>query len=273
MQQSIRDRLHISHSQITTYRNCPLKYFFRYVQGIQPPFRSPALVFGSAMHQALATLYSSLKATGDAMDSASLQELFHESFSDQLRQNLPIRWTAKETAESLEKLGCQLMEVYLEFAEKQGLLGDAYRIVAVELPLRWTIDMPTGEIDFVGIVDLLLQDKKEPAKFHIIDHKTAARRFDEMKITTDDQLTAYQLLLRHAADLPQEALFTLHWDVLLKQKVPAVTRYTTVRDEDDERHLQKVIRQILWAIDHEVYYPNPGWMCAGCEFADHCRAW
>ena len=51
MQLTGRD--YISWSAISTYQRCPLKYSFRYVKNIPERFVSSALVFGSAIHQAL----------------------------------------------------------------------------------------------------------------------------------------------------------------------------------------------------------------------------
>ncbi|MBM9515297.1 PD-(D/E)XK nuclease family protein [Desulfobulbus marinus] len=51
--QSMRNQLHISHSQIFTYLSCSLRYSFRYIIGLPVEHSSIALHFGKAIHAAL----------------------------------------------------------------------------------------------------------------------------------------------------------------------------------------------------------------------------
>src|SRR5271163_956796 len=46
-------RDHISFSAIRTYRECPLRYYFKYVAGLPEPTIAATLLFGQALHHAL----------------------------------------------------------------------------------------------------------------------------------------------------------------------------------------------------------------------------
>jgi ATP-dependent helicase/DNAse subunit B len=48
-----QDRDYLSFSAITTYRQCPLRYFFRYIAGLPEETASASLVFGGAIHRAI----------------------------------------------------------------------------------------------------------------------------------------------------------------------------------------------------------------------------
>ena len=48
-----KKRDYISHSAISTYQQCPLRYRFKYVDGIPERFVSSNLIFGGAIHSAL----------------------------------------------------------------------------------------------------------------------------------------------------------------------------------------------------------------------------
>ena len=50
-------RDYISWSSISTFRSCPLKYWFRYVAGLPEESVSSALVFGTGIHAAIEDLY------------------------------------------------------------------------------------------------------------------------------------------------------------------------------------------------------------------------
>src|SRR5271157_5234043 len=51
------EKPHLSYSQINTYLACPLKYKYHYIDRIEPPFVSSALVFGSCIHEAVGAFY------------------------------------------------------------------------------------------------------------------------------------------------------------------------------------------------------------------------
>jgi hypothetical protein len=46
-----RIRDHLRYSAISTYRNCQIRYYFRYAVGLPERTVSSSLVFGSAIHQ------------------------------------------------------------------------------------------------------------------------------------------------------------------------------------------------------------------------------
>jgi len=265
----VRDGLHISYSQLTTYVMCPRKFEFQYVRGLAPAFVSVSLPFGSTIHHTLAVLYQSLQIQHQAPSVKELQELFADQWQTvQQQQGDQVRLQGKESWDSLQELGLQMISAYLEHAQKLRMLSGE-RVVFIELGLRGVLDT----MDFIGIIDLLLQDEHNPNHFYIIDHKTATRRYDETKIVTDQQLTAYQWLVHESGYLPAEAELSLCWDVLLKQKTPTVERYTTIRSKQNELTFLTTARTILPAIEHEIFYPNPSWLCRDCGYRHLCDAW
>ena len=46
-------RDYVSYSAISTYQRCSLRYFFSYIAGLLPKFKSSSLIFGGAIHRAL----------------------------------------------------------------------------------------------------------------------------------------------------------------------------------------------------------------------------
>ncbi len=55
-------RDYVSWSALSTFRQCPLKYFFRYVAGLSEESVSAALVFGSGIHAAVEDVYRAVLA-------------------------------------------------------------------------------------------------------------------------------------------------------------------------------------------------------------------
>ena len=272
----MREGLHVSYSQISQYMICPLKFQFQYVQGLLPEFIGSALPFGSAIHHTIAVLYKQLQATDQAPSKAEVQEVFSDRWDwQQKNEHVAVKLKARESWETLKDMGAKMIAAYYDHAEKvKMLIGE--NVVAVEIPLRGDLVQNHSDMDFLGIIDLILRDPSNPNLFHIIDHKTAARRYDENKVATDMQLTAYKWLVEKSGYLGDrdEYELSLRWDVILKlKKEPVVVRYTTTREEKDVQRFLRTTRVILRAIEQGVFYPNPSWACTDCGFKRLCEAW
>ena len=54
------ERPHFSISQLTSYLQCPLRYYFEYVQGLPWPCVPSAVVYGASIHSAIEAINRSL---------------------------------------------------------------------------------------------------------------------------------------------------------------------------------------------------------------------
>jgi putative RecB family exonuclease len=276
--QEMREGLHVSYSQITQYMICPLKFQFQYVQGVSPEFIGAALPFGSAIHHTIALLYKQLQATDKAPSKSEVQEVFADRWEwQQKNEQIEVKFKAgKESWDSLKDMGAKMLAAYYDYADSMSMLVGE-NVVCVEQGLRGDLVKNTDSMSFVGVIDLILRDPSNPNLFHIIDHKTAARRYDENKVAKDMQLTAYKWLVEksgYLGDDSDEYELSLRWDVILKlKKEPVVERYTTTRGETDVRRFLRTTRVILRAIENAVFFPQPSWACADCGFKFLCNAW
>lgn len=273
----IREGLHISYSQVTQYMICPLKFQFQYVQGLLPEHIPSALPFGSAIHHTIAALYQQLQATDQAPSKTEVQDVFSDRWDWQRKnEKVEVKFKAgKESWDSLKDMGVRMLAAYYDYTDSMQMLIEN-NVVAVELPLCGVLVENGSGMDFVGVIDLILRDPSDPSIFHIIDHKTAARRYDHTKVATDMQLTAYKWLLEKTGYLGQrdEIELSLHWDVILKlKKEPVVERYTTVREGNAVRRFLRTTRVILRAIEQGIFYPQPSWVCTDCGFKRACDGW
>ena len=276
----LREGLHISHSQISQYMICPLKFQFQYVQGLQPEFIGAALPFGASVHYTIAALYKQIQATDKAPSKSEVQEVFADRWDWQQQRenenNVDVKFKAgKESWETLKDMGVKMIGAYYDYTERMSMLAGE-RVVSVELPLRGDLVENGSDMDFVGVIDLILRDPSNPSIFHLIDHKTAARRYDENKVASDMQLTAYKWLIEKSGYLGDrdEYELSLRWDVILKlKKEPVVERYVTTREENDVRRFLRTTRVILRAIEQGIFFPQPSWACTDCGFKRVCDEW
>ena len=261
--------LHISHSQVNTYLNCPLKYCFSYVEGRLPEQRPAPLAFGSAVHAAIGRYYKALKQTGKPEPLSVLEDVFRDYWAFE-SEDSGIRMAYKDgsTRESMLQDGTRLVKTFYEGAKPM-------KVVAVEEPLSAPLYDEQGnqtDLKLIGIVDSIQSD--EQGNLIIIDHKTANRAYTEDKVEQDMQMTAYSYLVCANKLVPPKS-DTLHrFDVLVKnKKEPRLEFYPTKRTAAQRKRLAKVINRVLKGIEAGVFFPSPSWMCSDCQYAKACVNW
>jgi len=263
-----REDLHISHSQIFTYLNCSLKYYFSYVEGRMPEHRPAAMLFGSAIHAAIARYYKGVLKKGKPEPLSLYQDLFHDHWNWETEDTgIPIAYKDGQNQDSMLNEGQLLVKTFCESAQPMEVVG-------VEEPYSSVLyDEEGNATDFklIGIVDCIQRDKD--GNLIIIDNKTANRAYSKDKIEQDLQMTVYSYLMCANKLMPAKADTTHRFDVLLKLKQPRLGIYYTTRSAADRRRLAKIINQVLRGIEAGVFFPNPSWMCSDCQYAQACVKW
>lgn len=270
LEQLTDGELHISHSQISTYQNCSLKYFFRYVEGRKAESVNISLPFGSAIHTALATYYRSIK-NNQIEPLESLTETFKNClYLDIENSELPISYTKNmQDQESVKIIGVNILEKFYHSIN----ISD-YEVVDVELPLSaplYTHEGIATDFKLVGIIDLLL--KSPTGDLLVVDFKTASKSISQSAVHEDTQLTAYCYLILFNKFAPATSDVECQYCVLLKTKEPKIQQLNTIRTRADRRRFAKIANVVLSAIDAKIFMPTVSWMCASCEYAQVCKDW
>jgi len=256
---------HLSYSQISTYLMCPLKYRFQYIDGLEWPFVPAALPFGSSIHRALAYFYEMRQQNGPCTVS-DLDDIFSQSWKS-ATENKSLSFNRNESIESLDETGRKMLQVFHETVQPM-------RVIAVEEKFQVEpFDPATGEVlgmPFYGAIDLIEEDRD--GTIVVVDHKTAARRYSDLQVSQNLQLSIYTLAVKQRGLTNGNEVLT-RLDVLLKNKHPDLVTYHTVRSDNDLSRLFKLTSQVKTAIETDVFYPNPGYQCSGCPFQDACSKW
>ncbi len=244
---------HISQSQIKTFILCPQKYRFQYRDKIPVPFVPSSLVFGSAMHGAIADFYQ-MYLEGERITKEVLSSSFSDYWKAEEEVN-EIRYSG-EDRDSLFKMADKLLEVFIQKAQPRN-------VVAIEQPFKVEIE---GLPALVGVIDLLEEDAS--GSVVIVDHKCAARRKSDFELSTDLQMSAYAIGIK-ALGYEQEPL--LRFDMFLKSKNPDYVKQFTTRSDYDKERFINLVRAVWTAIQKDVFYPIESYMCDGCQFKEYCR--
>ena len=143
-------RDYLSFSAISTYTTCPLKFFFRYVEGLPEETVSSALVFGAGIHAAAELWFNELITGNPAPDHDTLLAAFWNSWQGR-NDELPIRYNKNEDINSIGQLADRVLNAFRqsEFANPNGT------IIAIEEELRG--ELIPGVPDFLGRIDLIVE--------------------------------------------------------------------------------------------------------------------
>lgn len=269
--QKFQSELHISYSQIFTYRACSLKYKFQYVKQRPHERISIALPFGSAIHSAIERYYKSLRNNGVPDPLWQIQDLFAKSLTVDLdSRDIPIIYK-KETPdlESTIQMGKGLLKAFYEGIDMTG-----FEIVGIELPLTARLYNENGEpMDMMvtGIIDLLLRDTQ--GNLIAVDNKTAKQPYAQATVDEDLQLTSYAYLLASNKYVFPTADVYCRFDVMRKLKTPKFEQHYTIRTAKQRQRFAKLASVVLAGIDARIFIPNRSWLCSDCQYAHACVKW
>jgi len=255
---------HLSASQIIKFLMCPLSYRFHYIDGIETDIKSSSFALGTAFHTAAEHLHKHIM-NGGVRSPKVYRDLLGDSLAVEFG-NFDIQVKEGEDRDTLTEEGGRLVDVYREcrVAQKTTLLTVEQRIE------RDLVNIATGELlglPFIAFLDLV---EKTEEGLVVVDLKTAAKSYSQSVVDGNMQLTVYALLVLLETGEPPSGL---RIDAIVRNKTPKVQRIETSRTEDDFVRFWSLARTVRQAIEAGVYFPNPGWQCAGCEYSSQCKRW
>lgn len=255
----VRD--YLSYSALQTYRKCPLRYYFRYVLGLQEQNLNANLVFGAAIHAALEYFHQEWLGRNQSVSLEELMALFNASWNE--RGSAEIQFAKNENREGLQEVAKRLLNAFLisDFSRPRGT------ILAIEETLRESL-VP-GVPDLLGKVDLILEQEN---KLVIRDWKTSRGKWSPLDVANSaEQLILYSEL---AKGFMQGASVQIEFVVFTKTKDVQVACHTLPVTPASVRRVKASIEQVWRAIAAGYFYPAPDTMhCGSCPFREPCNGW
>lgn len=238
---TVRERPHLSHSQIARYLLCPEQYRLWYIEHLRPKTPSSSLVFGQLIHQAIAEFFSK---------KADPVSNFEKAWA--MIKSIPLAYKERETWESLQTAGRGILE---KFVREELPKFSSVRAIEKVFHLRITsIDLPlTGIIDLVAVVE----DREM-----IVDWKTAGAAYGSHQAALSDQLTLYQLA--------EPSVESLALCVLVKTKTPKIEWFKTRRTPAELAEFLVKAGYVARDIQAGRFFKRPGMHCSWCDFLPIC---
>ena len=253
---------HLSASSISKYIDCGLLYRFSKIDKLRPEFTPDVLLFGSAIHWAIAHINQGRK-VGSLLDLPEVIGCFEEKWTSTVKKTPNIKYSKGKDFKTLMNEGRGMLSAYF----KNGV-DDGFKVLSIEEPFSFTI--PGLSVPIIGITDCIEED--ESGTIIITDYKTKAKAYSEKEINSDMQLTLYQMAMKAGEFKDREIM--VRFVALIKTKVPKVAQYWAMRTELEEKRLAKKAIQVWEGISKGVFIPNDGhWKCNNCGYKTACQEW
>lgn len=244
-----------SPSRLESYRQCPQKFKFTYIDQVASSLEGIEAFMGSRVHEVLQKLYTDLR----FLKPVSLDELL--AYYRQI-------WE-KEWHEEIQIVRDGLTpDDYLALGEK--CLTDYYhryhpfdqtRTLGVEYPVKFSLD-PDGKYVMQGYVDRLSQPRDGTIWIH--DYKTKGFFPTQQELDDDRQLAYYQMAVKQLWPDTREVELIWHY-LIFDQEIRS--RRTGEELEALRQETIGLIQEIETATE---FPPRQSGLCNWCEYRAFC---
>ncbi|MBL7123238.1 MAG: PD-(D/E)XK nuclease family protein [Candidatus Marinimicrobia bacterium] len=275
--QEILDTIELRQSTLKTWLGCPLMYKFRHIDKMEPAFRYPGTVHGSALHLVLSWLHAG-EWKGDLRALYTKALNYYLYASDE--EHIPVRWGGdmEKEIEALKVNAVEILENYRSKAYNQDAL-----VLFSEVQFRVKI---LGYL-FTGTID---QVRKNPdGSIELVDFKSSKMRPNHYAIPNDLQLTLYSyackfgellvdgIWVKPNMLLDSVGIYFLRAHEVYKRKTvngdvgeeKGDPFMRTTKSIQELRAFRSEIRAQLSAMVKPWYYPNTA-SCAFCAYTAQC---
>jgi putative RecB family exonuclease len=244
-----------SHSQLSTYENCPHQYRLAYIDRIEVETEGIEAFMGSRVHDVLEKLYRDLKVT----KLNSLEELltfYHQSWEKNWNEMVQIIRKEYKT-EDYQRLGEKCITDYY----KRYYPFDQGRTLGLEENIYFPLEEERGYW-IRGVIDRLTLLDHSILEIH--DYKTSNRLPTQEKVNSDRQLAFYQMGIGEKWKDAQEIRLIWHYlsfDVEIQSS----------RTQEDLHRLRQETLDLIQKIEtNRKFAPKESPLCDWCEYHGYC---
>ncbi len=244
-----------SHSRLETFKQCPLRYKFKYIDKIKIEKKSIESFLGSKVHETLEWLYKQIKKEKiPSIDEVIIKYIksWENEFDPSIYYIVGQKLTTKDYFEKGIKFLLDYYQTNYPFNENT---------IAIEKKVSISLD-ESENYKMVGIIDRLVYNE-EIDHYEIHDYKTANNLPSLEKIETDKQLPLYSIAIKN--DFNTEKI-RLIWHYLAYNK-----KIYSKRTNEQLQQLKKETLELIKKIENTKFFPyNKTILCNWCEFKENC---
>lgn len=279
----------ISHSQMTIYNSCNLRWKLQYKDKLKPFTSSIHTVFGSAIHEAiqkyLDVFYNQSKAAADRLELVEIfNEYYIKFYKEEYSKNNDTHFS---TAEEMREFYNDGEEILIAFKKKisKYFSKRGWYLVGCEIPITITPIVTYSNIYYLGYLDVVLYH--EPTNtIKIIDLKTSTRGWRDKDKKNQDKLNQIILYKKYFSEQYQFPIDNIEVEfVILKRKLWENCDFTQSRIQSfipasgkiKVKKAAVIVEEFIkdafntdGSIKEKEYIANPSkWNCGFCPFKDN----
>ena len=275
--QEILKKVELRQSTLKNWLACPMMYKFRHIDKLDPSFRYPGTLHGSALHLVLSWLHQG-EWNGD-LRALYTKALNHYLYASE-EEHIPVKWK-RDMHKEIEALKINAVEILENYRSK------AYNKDALVLFSEVQFRVKILGYNFTGTIDQVR--KNLDGTIELLDFKSSKMRPNQYAIPNDLQLTLYSYALKFGELLvdgiwvkpnmlvDSVGIYFLRAHEVYKRKVTGKEIgdekgspfMRTTKSIQELRAFRTEIRHQLSAMVKPWYYPNTA-SCSFCTYSEHC---
>ncbi|MBU3906944.1 MAG: PD-(D/E)XK nuclease family protein [Nanoarchaeota archaeon] len=248
-----------SHSRLSTFEKCPLKFKFQYIDKIIVIEKSVESFLGKRVHEALEWFYRQIKNTQKIPEVDELINFYSNSWEKEY-DSRKIIVNNNLTEKDYFNMGLKFI---LNYYTKNHPFDD--NTIDIEKKIAINLD-ELGEYKLIGFIDRLSQNK-QTGNIEIHDYKTSNSLPRKGMVDDDRQLALYAIAIKN--EFGQDKDISLIWHYLaFNQKI------CSKRTDEQLEALKKQILELIKKIEKTIeFHPNKSPLCNWCEYQSMCPCW
>ncbi len=243
-----------SFSRIKSFYQCPLRYRYRYLKGLNEAFRSIESYLGSIVHDVLEWIYEEREKRESPTLDAALKLL-----ADRWTAGLSGEITVIRCSDEADSYLVTARELIEKF-HRSTFSKDRSTTIALEQRLSFRL---ADDIIFTGFADRI--GRTENGRLFVVDYKTSKKEGDDSEFSEGLQAPLYAACAMKNND-ENQALAGYHY---LRHESTSWQSVDSTRAGELLDRFRQLAAEVKSATEFE---PRPGILCAWCGFNAICPA-
>lgn len=162
-------------TRISAMRRCPRYFYFRHIRDWQPEGKSYALIFGSAWHSAMDSVWANLcKEDAQNLTTQEVADAGYEAFIENWMENglaHPNELSPEDAMDMRQRNPGVALEMLYEYVEERRDFLSRVELLSIEEPFAVPLDPKDPSLFYVGRLDKVFKYK---GQIIIGEHKTTS---------------------------------------------------------------------------------------------------
>ncbi len=248
-----------SHSRLSAFEQCKLKYKFRYIDNIIPDIeKTIESHLGNSVHKTLEWLYRQVKKKLVPSLDNVIQE-YARNWKEDFEDEIPVAKKNMTPGDYFNK-GIQFL---VNYYMKHKPFDD--NTIAVEKEILISLD-ESGNYKIRGFIDRLAYNL-ETLEYEVHDYKTSNNLPKREDIEKDRQLALYSLAIKET--FGEEKKIILIWHYLSFNR-----KIHSKRTNEQLKQLKEETLKLIKEVEStKEFPPTKSPLCNWCEYKAICPAW